>query len=107
MKGGSNVLTTLLTLAGLYELIAYAWNYAQYKSATGGEGLLPFDGIGALIGYPGISVSQVPVSSSYVGSAQAQGGSAYSNVPDLTASGASSNPGEMELGQEDQDAGLD
>lgn len=50
----SRVLPTVSKIIVAYELGAYAWNwYQQYSNQTTGGTLLPLDGIGALIGYPG------------------------------------------------------
>lgn len=55
----SDVLSTVLGLALTYEVVAFGWNWfqtAQSASSGAAATLLPLDGIGTLIGYPGTSV---------------------------------------------------
>lgn len=97
---GNSVLSTLLVLAGLAEVVIYLVNYSNLKSG-GANALIPFDGIGAVLGYPGISVNEVQVTADY-----AQTSAAY--APQEIANAASSgDQGAEELEQEDEDAGLD
>jgi len=58
MARRSNMLSTILTLAVGYEVVAFGWNWYQTSQGQSGGGaatLLPLDGLGYLIGYPGTS----------------------------------------------------
>jgi hypothetical protein len=85
-RSSSNALATMLLVAGVGELAIYVFNYMTLKG--GGTTVLPFDLLGALFGYPGLSVQPVSVTAQYAyenptGYAPAAPGSSPSFVDEI------------------------